>query len=637
MNVFVFDIEADGLLDEATRIHCLSYHNVLTGEHRSLTSTHDIKEFIENADVLIGHNIIRYDIPLLGVLTGAVLQRTSLVDTLALSWYLYPERNLHGLESWGDDFGVPKPVVNDWKNLSQEEYIHRCEEDVKINVKLWKKQRRYLEQIYGSWEEAKKLIEYLTFKMDCAREQERSKWRLDKDYALESLRKLTDRRLDKLATLGAAMPQMPVYARRKRPEKPYKKDGTYSVAGARWFHLLEEQKLPPDHQEDIKELIAYKPPNPASPSQVKDWLFSMGWKPITFKYVKEEDGTTRKIPQVREEHSEDLCDSVLKLAEHNAAIHDLQGLGIINHRISILNGFLDYAGADSYVAAEIQGLTNTLRFKHKTVVNLPKVGKPYGEEIRGALIAREGYELCGSDMAGLEDRLKQHFIYPYDPEYVKEMSRDDYDPHLSLAVLAKEISEQDMYDYILVARTPAELKDTLNPDLFKIVKRVKPIRDIFKNGNYACQYGAGPPRLALTADISLQKAEQVWKTYWEKNWAIKKVAEAQKVKTVSGQMWLFNPISGFWYSLRYEKDRFSTLIQGTASFVFDRWVELFRSKRPQLTGQFHDEIIIEIKQGFREKSEALLRNSLKELNDKLKLNRELGIDVQWGQRYSDIH
>jgi len=620
MNVYVFDIEADGLLDTATTIHCLSYHNLSNGSSGSYTNLNDIKEFIENADVLIGHNIVRYDVPLLERLVQGIRRKFSLVDTLSLSWYLYPERNLHGLESWGDDLGIAKPVINDWKNLTQEEYIHRCEEDVKINTLLWKKMRKYLERIYGSWEAAKPLIEYLTFKMDCAREQERSKWKLDKDYAIQSLKKLTEAREAKLAVLVAAMPPTPVYAQRRAPEKPFKKDGTLSVAGAKWKDLLKRYNFPENFQGEIQELISENPPNPGSPKQVKDWLFSLGWKPATFKYVKEEDGTVRKIPQIKEEHGVDLCDSVTRLSDKHPAVSDLQGLGVINHRIGLLRGFIEYAGDGDYVAAEIAGLTNTLRFKHKTVVNLPKVGKPYGEKIRGALIAREGYELCGSDMAGLEDRLKQHFIYPYDPEYVKEMSNDDYDPHLSLALLAKEVTPQQVQSY----------KDGTD-------KAIKPIRDIFKNGNYACQYGAGPPRLALTADISLEKAEQVWKTYWEKNWAIKKVAEKQIVKTVSGTMWLYNPISKLWYSLRYEKDRFSTLIQGTAAYVFDEWVRLFRSKRPQLTGQFHDEVVLEIKKGYRDRAEKLLRGAIEELNNNLQLNRELGIDVQFGDRYSSIH
>lgn len=619
MNVYVFDIEADGLLEDATTIHCLAYHNLTTGDSGSYTSLSDIRGFLLNADVLIGHNIIRYDIPLLERFFQWSCHCT-LVDTLSLSWYLYPERVIHGLDAWGSDLGISKPSIDDWSNLSIEEYIHRCEEDVKINTKLWLKMKKYLTRIYGDWEEAKRLISYLTFKMDCAREQERSKWKLDKAYALESLGKLTEARSAKLATLVAAMPSVPVYALRSPPAKPFKKDGTLSATGAKWRHLLKQHGLPETHNEPIKEQVATKEPNPASHDQVKAWLFSLGWKPATFKFVKEEDGTTRKIPQVREEHSEDLCPSVLSLLSKSSAISDLQGLGIINHRISILRGFLNYAGDTSYIAAEIQGLTNTLRFKHKTAVNLPKVGKPYGEEIRGALIAEEGCELCGSDMSGLEDRLKQHFIYPYDPEYVKEMSTDDYDPHLSLAMLGDEVTPEQVAVY--KAGTD---------------KSIKPIRDIFKNGNYACQYGAGPARLALTANITLTKAEKVWKTYWEKNWAIKKVAEEQIVKTVNGQMWLWNPVSGLWYSLRYEKDRFSTLIQGTASYVFDEWVRMFRQKRSQLTAQFHDEVVLHIKKGFRVQCEKLLRDAIEELNNRLKLNRELGIDVQFGDRYSSIH
>lgn len=620
MNVFVFDIEADGLLENATRIHCLCYHNLITGDSGCHTSLSDIREFLLNADVLIGHNIVRYDIPLLEQLVSKLRGRTTLVDTLPLSWYLYPERNVHGLESWGDDFGVPKPAISDWQNLTQEEYIHRCTEDVKINVKLWKKQKVYLTKLYGDWERAKKLINYLTFKMDCAREQERSKWKLDKAYAEESLQKLTVTKEAKLATLVAAMPKMPRTVQRTPPSKPFKKDGTLSVAGAKWKALLRDKGLPDNYTGDVEEVLGYDEPNPNSHSQVKDWLYSMGWKPITFKYKKEDDGTVRKIPQINLEHGGGLCPSITKLFDLHPQLVALDELGVVSHRIGLISGFLRDVNDRGYIEAQIAGLTNTLRFKHKTIVNLPKVGKPYGEEIRGALIADEGTELCGADMSGLEDRLKQHFIYPYDPDYVNEMSNDDYDPHLSLATLAGEVTEEQVEAY----------KTGKN-------KSIKPIRDIFKNGNYACQYGAGPPRLALTADISLEKARQVWETYWKKNWAIKKVAEEQIVKTISGQMWLYNPISHLWYSLRYEKDRFSTLIQGTASFVFDEWVKIFRSKRAQLTAQFHDEVVLQVKKGNREKATALLKNAIEELNNNLKLNRELGIDVQFGERYSSIH
>lgn len=115
------------------------------------------------------------------------------------------------------------------------------------------------------------------------------------------------------------------------------------------------------------------------------------------------------------------------------------------------------------------------------------------------------------------------------------------------------------------------------------------------------------------------------------------MAEDQRVKTIDGQMWLYNPINGFWYSLRYEKDKFSTLVQGTAAYVFDEWLRLIRSKRNQLTAQFHDEFVLEIKKGNRNKCNALIRWAMDELNKKLNLNRELDCDIQYADRYSGVH
>lgn len=121
------------------------------------------------------------------------------------------------------------------------------------------------------------------------------------------------------------------------------------------------------------------------------------------------------------------------------------------------------------------------------------------------------------------------------------------------------------------------------------------------------------------------------------NWAIKAVAKAQVTKEVDGQMWLLNPINGFWYTLRFEKDIFSTLVQGTASYVFDLWVMRFREERPQITAQFHDEVVLELREGREEHIEELLIRAIGRVNDELKLNKELGVDIQFGKRYSDIH
>jgi len=148
MNIVVLDTESDGLAYECTKLHVLSYTR--DGEtYHSTGDYDDMRAVINSADLLVAHNSIRHDQVVFNRILGIPMDYTKWVDTLSLSWYLYPERNRHGLAEWGVDLGVAKPKVEDWQNLSFEEYAHRCEEDAKINWMLWKKMERRLEEIYG--------------------------------------------------------------------------------------------------------------------------------------------------------------------------------------------------------------------------------------------------------------------------------------------------------------------------------------------------------------------------------------------------------------------------------------------------------------------------------------------------------
>lgn len=617
MRKLIFDIEGDSL--KPTKIWCLAGN---TGNGvRDTTSYDKMREELLKADVLIGHNITLFDIPVLEDLLGITIT-AKIVDTLAISWYLYPNRNRHGLEWWGEELGVSKPPIIRWDDPEMiDEYRHRCKEDVKINTLLWEKMWKHLMKLYGDEEQVWRFLDYLSFKMDCAREQERSRWKLDVEKCEAGLKELQDGKDEVVNQLIEVMPPVPVIKKVTRPAKPFKKDGTWSSHGANWFKRLRDNNLPEDFDGVIEEVIDHKPGNPNSPQQVKDWLYSYGWVPETIKHVRDkETGDIREIPQVNQEDGGGICDSIEKLFDKNPHFKLLDGLGVVTHRISILNGFMENVDADGYVRARINGLTNTLRFKHKECVNLPGVDKPYGELIRGCLIAPDGEELCGSDMSSLEDRLKCHYIYPHDPDYAEEISLPGYDPHLSLAVSANALTEQAM-------------------EAYKVKKDhgVAAIRKTFKKTNYTAQYGAGGPRIAISAGVTEKEGHKLHAAYWKKNWAIKVVAKEQTIVTLYGQMWLLNPINGFYYSLRYEKDIFSTLVQGSASYVFDLWVQNFRARRNQLTAQFHDEVVLCVKLGNRKACEKLLRDAIKLTNEQLQLNRQLDIEVQFGQRYSDIH
>lgn len=616
----IFDLEADGLLDKATVIHVVAYKD---GDTVKYTHDYDeMRKLFTEAKLLIGHNIVCYDIPVIEKLLG-IKVKARLIDTLALSWYLHHDRVIHGLESYGKDYGVPKPEITDWENLTPEEYAHRCVEDVKINALLWKDLKKKLLRIYETKEKADKLIDYLTFKMDCLREQECSKWKLDRELAVQTLTTLLTLEAQKIEELKQHMPPVIKYAKRVRPAKPYKKDGTLSTTGAKWFKLLKDMGYNEAFRGEIKVPVGEVEPNPGSSEQVKEWLFSLGWEPENFDYKKDDDGNERRIPQVRVqgESGKELCPSVQALIEDHPEVEVLDGLTVIQHRIAILEGFLKNE-KDGWLVAGAAGLTNTLRFKHRVLVNLPGVSKPWGKEIRGCLIAPDGYILCGSDVSSLEENTKKHYMYPYDPEYVEEMSRPGFDAHLDLAKLAKVVTQDEIDAYV---------------NKVEGAKNLKPVRSIYKPANYSCIYGVGAPKLSRSTKLPIKETQKIIDIYWERNWSVKKIAEDTVTKKVGKEMWLYNPVSELWYSLRNEKDIFSTLNQGTGVYCFDMWIMNFRKKRSQLTGQFHDEVILCIKKGAEAKCKALLDEAMQEVNEQLKLNVTLTVESQFGRAYSDIH
>ena len=623
-NEIVFDIEANGL-EDASIIHVVSAN--FNGGIKSTKVREKVVEIFSNKDnIVIAHNSKRYDIPTLERIYGFKC-KARVVDTLALSWYLYPERVRHGLEWWGEEFGVPKPVVTDWQGLSYGEYKHRCEEDVRINTLLWEQIKKHLLELYGSEEGMWALIDYLMFKMDCAVEQERSRWRLDKAKALALQEHLQEALSEAHTELQKVMPDVPIMTTKECPAKPYKRNGSLSVHGERWVALLKEHNKHPDTKK-ITYISGYNKANPQSDPQIKAWLFGLGWQPCTFKYKRnKETNEVREIPQVRTKDGDNnaiLTPSVERLAEDVPEVGALQQVGVVKHRLDVVNGFITNE-RDGFVRARIKGLTNTLRFQHTEVVNLPGIDKPYGKDLRGCLIAREGYELCGSDMCSLEDRTKQHYMWPHDPDYVKEMMTDDFDPHIDLCVVGGFMSKAEAKGFKM---------KTLSAS---IMKTLGAVRKRGKAANYACVYGAKGATVARSAGISKKEGDKLVDAYWVRNWSVKVIAEEQTVRTVRGQMWLLNPVSKLWYPLRYDKDRFSTLNQGTGTYCFDMWVKKIMSKRKQLNGQFHDEVVLEIKKGYREQAVKLLKWAIKEVNSSLKLNRELDVDVQFGGNYAEIH
>jgi len=626
--LYIYDIETDGLIDDATKIHCLSmtYRDGDGVVKTESTVDYDkMTEFFSRDIIRIGHNITLYDERVSANILGVdIKNHDHIVDTLALSWYLYPEHQKHSLEAWGERLGVAKVQIGDWKNLTSEQYIERCEVDTQINFKLWELLISDLRAIYTDEKAAARLITYLQFKMDCIREQEEVKLRMDIPKTQANIEKLTKLKEEKTKVLAEIMPKKPITKKKVYKNVIVIGDEFHTKGDLMFEHYksLGHEVLP---EYTAEKILGYEEPNPNSVDQKKDWLFSLGWVPRNFNMVKNKDGSTRKVPQIASVDKTGICESIKDLFDKEPRLEVLEGLTVLSHRIGVLEGLLN-TQKNGFIEASALGFTNTLRLRHTNVVNLPGVEKKFGKEIREVFVANEGMILCGSDMSSLEDTTKQHYIYNYDPDYVNEMRTPGFDPHLDIAVLAGLMTQEESDEHKLYGTSKG-----------KEGKNHKATRHLAKTTNFSATYGAGPPKIAATGNIPLAKATLLHKIYWQRNAAVKKTAEACVVKSHKAKKWLYNPVSGFWYSLRAEKDRFSTLNQGTGVYCFDMQILAARRRGIKISLQMHDEILFNLPEDDKERITKLLYECIDEVNNKIKLNVKLGISVDFGHSYADCH
>ena len=85
----VFDLESNGLRGVADKCWCICYTDLNSDLEEigsgsiPLPDTEKVKEFFRKETTFVGHNIIRFDIPLIRDLYG-LIEEVELVDTLAL-------------------------------------------------------------------------------------------------------------------------------------------------------------------------------------------------------------------------------------------------------------------------------------------------------------------------------------------------------------------------------------------------------------------------------------------------------------------------------------------------------------------------------------------------------------------------
>ena len=143
MNYLIFDLETNGLLADVDKIHSLVIKNVNTqqviscADQDGYTSIDEGVELLMNADALIGHNIIKYDLPVLRKLYSHfdTSKNCIILDTLVMSRLWAPEldsldysrwlhiepkyKGRHSLAAWGERLCVKKIKFKEWKKLAK--------------------------------------------------------------------------------------------------------------------------------------------------------------------------------------------------------------------------------------------------------------------------------------------------------------------------------------------------------------------------------------------------------------------------------------------------------------------------------------------------------------------------------------
>ena len=447
-NTVVFDLESDGLRDDATRIHVIVawdptrgelvhfwddgpdvYH--ISGEPIQRDGTvQDGAAWLARCPSIAAHNALDYDLPVLSRLTIEDFEgRTypDVVDTLLLSKWLWPSLTTppgcksgpHSLDAWGIRLGRGKPVHEDWSKFTPG-MLHRCREDVMINVALFEKQREELEKRDHPLTEWSIRTEH-DFACLC-----RQTWKhgfpFRKDYA-EQLVEWCQQRMDVLEgrILRFFPPRVIIKETRDSEtgqlqlQKAFKKDGT-PTARTREYWGEDVGVIAGDYCR-----VGFEPIDLGSQKQVKDALLYLGWKPTEWNVSKKTGKITS--PKLTEDSFSTIPPGVGQ---------DIAQWLQFNHRRNLLKGLCERAEYNSMedcwfipFSIDTHG-TVSGRVTHRAVVNIPNPGSFLGKEIRSCFTCWPGERFITTDLAGAHLHLMGCWIQEMDGgQYIKALLEGD--------------------------------------------------------------------------------------------------------------------------------------------------------------------------------------------------------------------
>ena len=398
----IFDIETEGL--EGNTIHCI-VAKVIGGETYLFPpdKLQEGADLIESADVLIGHNIIGFDIPVLKKHFDLTLTN-HIEDTLVVSRLVNPVlTGGHSLENWGyilypneaDKRKAQQP--DSWKNYT-EEMGKYCIQDVELNADVYYK---LLEQVENFSQESVDL-EHSVAKI--MKEQEINGFMLDEQKATMLAAKLNS----KMAEIEKKVHETfkPKWVDDKIVTPKIRKDGTLSKVG-----LTNEEMRKCLRANNFKPFMRQKwvTFNLASRKQIGEYLIDFGWKPKKFTPTGQPIVDETTLEKVKDIPEATLIAEFMMLQKRVAQVSSWLELSEEGR----VHGFVIPNGA----------ITGRMTHRSPNVAQTPSSTKPYGKECRECWTVPEGYKLVGIDASGLELRVLAHYMK--NEEYINEIVNGD--------------------------------------------------------------------------------------------------------------------------------------------------------------------------------------------------------------------
>lgn len=422
-------------------------------------------DMLDAAEIIIGHNILGFDVPLIQKLHGRLTDRSHYggrpaFDTMLLAQVVWADIKdmdfkkraalkskygeeianqtfpgqyvgRHALEAWGYRLGVLKGdyaktmraagFTNEtmWATWNQQMHDY-CIQDVEVTVALYAliKSKKLPNRAA--------LLEHRF--AEVIRKQERFGFPFDKAAANRLVADLMVRAAELNAALQESFPPWNVYIPGEYFEPKVNNSKLGYVKGVRV-------------QKFVRKVF-----NPGSRQHIADRLQKIcGWKPV--------ERTETGEPAVTETILEALSYPEAKLLAEYLTVQKRLGQ-IAGDGKKKAQAWLTVIKPDGCIHGRVTtngAVTGRCTHSHPNVAQVPRVGTPWGKECRALFTARPGYVLVGCDASGLELRCLAHFMAPYDGgEYADIVVNGDIHTanRLALGVGSRDTAKTFIYAYL---------------------------------------------------------------------------------------------------------------------------------------------------------------------------------------------